>query len=79
MNPGEEICVSESAHISCVQNFSQPVNIFDFDGSQNKSCNLFIPENFSVFIESFLLGSSKAPENFVLFNGEQEDFKLNLN
>ena len=74
MNPSEEICVSESAHISCVQNFSQPVNMFDFDGSKNKSYNLIIPENFSVFIENFLLGSPKAPENFVFFNGEQERF-----
>ena len=59
-------------------NLSQPVNYFVYDGAEHDSCNLIIPEGYSVFISDFILGAPKAPENFVFFNGRQDRFLFTI-
>ena len=66
MNQKEKICQLYRDDVTCFQKIPRR---FEFDGSIDDSCSVLFPQNYSIYVEEFIL-DDPGPDNFVLLDNK---------
>lgn len=74
MNPSEPICDSGKKNLCFGENIPEKFTSKDL-AKINHACAVNLPAGYSIFIENFDLMAKKGPENFVLIDSKEQNYK----
>ena len=77
MNPSEKICDFGKKRLCFGESVPEKFTNNDLV-NVNYACSVNIPEGYSIFIENFDLNAKAGPENFVLIDGKEQNYKSDV-